>query len=115
MNRLWMPVVAGILDIISGFMGLIAGIFLILGPQFIGTLSKMPGFGMRPPLPEVLYPWVGIAVIIIGILSIVGGVYALRVKNWAMALTGSICATLCGRLLGVPALVFTVLSKNDFK
>jgi hypothetical protein len=110
-----MPVVAGILEIVSGCLGLIAGAFLTLGPQFIGAFSKMPRFGMRPPLPEILYPWIGIAVIIIGILSIVGGVYALRVKNWAMALTGSICATLCGRLLGVLALVFTVLSKQDFK
>jgi uncharacterized membrane protein HdeD (DUF308 family) len=115
MTKPWMPAVAGILDIVSGFLGLLAGIFLTLAPQFIGAISRMPRFGMHPQLPEAFYPGLGAALIVIGILSIIGGVYALRIKGWGMALTGSICATLCGRLLGVVALIFTVLSKPDFK
>jgi hypothetical protein len=75
--------------------------------------------GGIPPMPPFFFPGMGIAMgitmIVLGALAIVGGVYALRVKTWGLALAGSIAAVLTGRLLGVVALVFTVLGRKDFQ
>jgi hypothetical protein len=69
---------------------------------------------MHLPIPAGFHPWMGIALIVISILAVVGGVFALRAKNWGMALAGSIGAVISGRLLGVIALILTVLGKKDF-
>lgn len=115
MEKTWMPTVAGILDIISGAFGLGMGLLLTCGRIFYGAAPKIPRFGMFSAMPEGFFLVLGVALILIGILAVIGGVYALKIKNWGMALTGSICATLCGRLLGVAALIFTVLSRKEFK
>ena len=50
------------------------------------------------------------------ILAIVGGIYALQRKIWGLALAGSIAAFFTPSwVLGVAAIVFTALSKNEFE
>ena len=115
MEKPWMPVVAGILDIVSGSLGLCMGLFMIFAKYFYSTVPRIPGWGMYPLIPEAFFPGMGIALILIGVLAIIGGVYALKIKNWGMALAGSICACLSGRFLGILALIFTVLAKKEFK
>ena len=56
-----------------------------------------------------------IFLLIVSILAIVGGIYALRRKNWGMALTGSIAALVCMAPLGIAAIVLVALSKEDFE
>ena len=125
MTKSWMPTVAGILDIVSGAMGLCMGLFMTLARraagavpgaarQAAGAVPNAPRFGMHLPIPAGFHPWMGIALIVISILAVVGGVFALRAKNWGMALAGSIGAMISGRLLGVIALILTVLGKKDF-
>jgi hypothetical protein len=57
----------------------------------------------------------GIALMVLGVLAIVGGVYALKVKAWGLALAGAIGGVITGRLIGVLALIFIVLSRKDFQ
>ena len=57
----------------------------------------------------------GCTVAIIGILAIVGGIYALRRKIWGLALAGSIAAFFPSWILGLTAIVLTALSKNEFE
>jgi len=46
----------------------------------------------------------------------VGGIYALQRKIWGLALAGSIAAFFSPSwVLGVAAIVFTALSKNEFE
>jgi len=52
---------------------------------------------------------------ILGILAIVGGIFPLRGKSWAMALTGAIAAALTPSLLGVAALVLMVMARDEFE
>ena len=134
MNKPWMPVVAGILDIISGAMGVLFGLFMVLPHRMARAAQAAPGaapkiaprvaphFGGLPSLPGMppaLFPGMGlvlgIALIVIGILAILGGVFGLRVKNWGLALAGSIGAVITGRLLGVVALIFIALGRKDFQ
>jgi hypothetical protein len=51
----------------------------------------------------------------VGILAIVGGIYALQRKIWGLALAGSIAAFFPSWILGIAAIVLTALSKNEFE
>lgn len=122
-----MPVVAGILDIVSGAMGVLMGLFMSLHLNIARAIQAAPGAAPRfgphlggfPQMPPFFFPGMGLAmgitIVIIGALAIVGGIFALRNKVWSLALAGSIGAVLTGRLLGVLALIFTVLGRKDFE
>jgi hypothetical protein len=58
---------------------------------------------------------VGIVFIILGMIAIVGGIYALRRTSWGLALAGSICALPAGLLLGILAIVFVIMGKDEFE
>jgi hypothetical protein len=109
-NKTWMPTTAGILDIISGGFGLICSFMFI----FMGGVMRFV-----PDVPAYLWPlFMAMAgpFAIIGILAIIGGIYALQRKIWGLALAGSIAAFfLPSWLLGVAAIIFTALSKNEFE
>jgi hypothetical protein len=108
-KKTWMPTTAGILDIVAGSFGLIAALVFI----FVGGIMRF-----IPDVPTFLCPiFMALAgpLAIIGILAIVGGVYALRRKIWGLALAGSIAAFFPSWILGIAAIVFTILSKNEFE
>jgi hypothetical protein len=48
------------------------------------------------------------------ILSIAGGVFALRRRVWGGALAGSIGALICVPILGIAAIILTAISKRSF-
>jgi hypothetical protein len=111
----WMPTTAGILDIIAGSFGLIGGvILLILGA--VGS-SVMPYLVPQVPTAVAVAIFTSIAVplIIIAILAIIGGIYALRRKVWGLALAGSIAAFFPSWILGLTSVVLTALSKKEFE
>ena len=105
----WMPTTAGILDIIAGSCGLICAlVFVSLG----GIMRFVPN------VPTYLWPIftaLAVPLALIGILAIVGGIYALRRKVWGLALAGSIAAFFPSWILGLTAIVLTALSKNEFE
>jgi hypothetical protein len=53
--------------------------------------------------------------IILGIVALVGGIYAIRRQSWGMALAGAIAAFLPSSILGILAIIFVAISKNEFK
>ena len=112
----WMPMTAGILDIISASFVLIGGIMLLI----LGAVGSSIMQYLMPQVPPaaavVISSSIAVPFILIAILAIVGGIYALRRKLWGLALAGSIAALLSPSwILGVAAIVFTALSKNEFE
>ncbi len=109
MKKTWMPTVAGILDIISGSVGIVWFCIMLAGGMAMRFVPRMPM--MVPPL------LMGMAVplIIVAILAIVGGVHALQRKNWGLALAASIAAFFPSWLLGIPAIVLVSLSRDEFE
>jgi hypothetical protein len=108
-KKTWMPMTAGILDIVAGSFGLIASLIFV----FMGGVMRFV-----PDVPRFLGPiFMGLAgpFAIVAILAIVGGIYALKRKIWGLALAGSIAAFFGSWPLGVAAIVFTALSKNEFE
>lgn len=111
MEKTWKPTTAGILCIVGGALGLILGIVLAV----VGTVAGvvLAGLGL-PFLGELVLATLAIG-IVLGIVAIVGGIYALRRQKWGLALAGSICALFPWWILGIPAIIFVVLGKDEFK
>jgi len=122
MNKSWMPVAAGIIDILSGASSIIISGYTIVNLP-LGAANAETFF-----LGAVL-------VFIAGVLAIVGGVYAFRMKKWYFALTGAITASVAlvlislplsweygGNLapfliviLGIATIILTVLARKQFE
>jgi len=110
MQKTWKPTTAGILSIISGSLTVIIGLIVTaLGTALGGLLGMFGLFGIGGAIAGM-----SAIPIILGIVAILGGIYALRRKNWGLALAGSICALFPGWILGIPAIIFLVLSKGEF-
>jgi len=115
-RKTWLPTAAGVLTIISGFTRLFGAIMIFtlgwLGDGIFHFLwYGIPGFGM---IPLAVLSIVAVPVIILSVLSIVGGVYAIMRRRWSLALTGSVCSAFLSWFLGVPAIILTALSRKEF-
>jgi len=116
MEKTWKPTAAGILTIIAGFLGLLIGIALAVGLGIAGTM-----IGVIPGIPGIGFlALIAIPGIILSIVAIVGGIYALRRRLWGLALAGAICALLftlplLGWILAILAIIFVSLGKGEFE
>lgn len=108
-KKTWMPTTAGILDIISGSFGLIGFCALVIAGGVVKFAPNIPRF--LPPM----FMGVALPLAIVGILAIVGGIYAMQRRNWGLALAGSIAAFFPSWLLGIAAIIFTALSREEFE
>jgi len=105
------PRIGGILAILSGVLGLLGTTSYSIGLGDIGS-----GFakGDIPPfVPSIIFG-MPIPSLIIAVLALVGGIFAIRRKNWVWSLIGSIAGTLSFLLLGIPAIILIALSKEEF-
>lgn len=117
------PTVAGVLSIVAGVLSIMGALGVLVGILFflpIATAAAESG-----PVPELgrwLSPgvWEALLVIavvyflIVGILPIIGGIYAVQRRKWGLALTGTIAAIFGSTILGILALIFTILSRDEF-
>jgi uncharacterized protein involved in cysteine biosynthesis len=119
MEKTWKHTVAGILNIISGAVGLIAVIGLIIAIGITGGFY-IPGTEQIPKFVPALLTGITILFAILSILSLSDGIYAVQRKKWGSALAGSISAIftsiplLGGLPVGITATIITALSKNEF-
>ena len=78
MNKKWMPIVAGILEILAGF-------WMLISTWVLAGYSEKSLTSWEPHefvLPSIL--------IILGLLAVVGGIFALIHRKWRLALAGAI-------------------------
>lgn len=115
MERTWKPTVAGILNIVCGVLALISFVGLMIAIAVTSGTLDIPGTWNIPDFVPVILWSVAIPYLIIGILALLGGVFALQRKYWGWALAGSIATTLFLFVVGIPAIVFTALSKDEFE
>ena len=93
MDTKWKSLTAGILCIIGGALG----IGNSAGCAFI------PFFGLFAA------PFIAL-----GVVAIIGGIYALMRRLWILALIGAICAIPVAPPLGVLAVIFIAIGKDEF-
>ena len=113
--------VAGILTIISGAFGvlwLVWAVFAILMFRFMFSTPFTP---FRSPVPSgfltlitIFYAVFGLFFVLVGVLGIVGGVFALNKKNWGLALAGAIAGTVTFFPCGIPAIIYITMAKPEF-
>jgi hypothetical protein len=119
MENAWKPLVAGILEIVSGAVGLVAALGLsiavsVTGGFFITGTENVPMF-----VPSFLM-FLTVILILSATLTLAGGIYALQRKSWGLALAGAISAVFCsipllgGLPVGITAVILIALSKKEF-
>ena len=113
------PIAAGMLNIIAGILGIIGSVGMFIGFSFITNYWKIGGvefeFQAFPRFTENVILGLAIPSLIIAILALVGGIFAVQRKQWGIALTGSIAAILSLFPLGVVSTVLTAISKEEFE
>lgn len=104
MTKTWKPTTAGILSIISGASGII-----------LGLLAFARADDVVRNMRHVRLDIVGFLLLVLGIIAVAGGIFALLRKVWGFALAGAICAIFSpGWALGILATIFVSISKNEF-
>ena len=111
MSKTKKPIIGGILTILSGLLGLLGIFSYAVG---FGEPGSGIGKGDMPPfVPSIIFG-LPIPATLIALLSIAGGVFALRRRLWRWSLAGAIAAALSLILLGIPATILIALSRAEF-
>ena len=122
-QKTWKPTVAGILNIVGGALRIIGAIALLIGVMFFIPVAVTGGPGPVPDMSNWVIPGVlstilviGVVfLLIVGILPIIGGIYAIQRKKWGLALAGSIIAIFGSSIMGILATIFIAMSKEEFE
>jgi hypothetical protein len=121
------PLVAGVLTITVGVVALGGGIAIVLvgggmsGLQALMWLEFLAGVDIPDSLSglTILSPLLlgslGAILIPFGILSITGGIEAIRRRHWRLSLAGCLCASAVIPVLGIPSIVLVVISRREFE
>ncbi|MFC1995073.1 hypothetical protein ACFLVK_01540 [Chloroflexota bacterium] len=124
-SRTWKPTTAGILNIISGVLSLLGAVATIIGIVVIIFFDRAPfladmwrdlspiGIGLNFLI--VILVIIAILSAVLGVLPLLGGIFALQRRRWGWALTGSIAAIFGSTILGILATIFTAMSKDEFE
>ncbi len=124
-QKTWKPIVAGILNIIAGVLSLLGAIGVIIGIIFFVSVGTQPfltdmwgdlgdlGIGLNFLI--ILLVIGAIFSAILGILPLLGGIYALQRKKWGLALAGSIVAIFSSTPLGIASTILVAVAKDEFE
>jgi hypothetical protein len=119
-KQTWKPTTAGILMIIVGAGNIIGAFFAITFAVLISAGSSWAGlsesdFGtMTAATVAAIVLVVAAIAFIFSILEIVGGIFAIKRKTWGLALAGAIAAALTSTVMGVLAIIFLAMGKDEF-
>jgi hypothetical protein len=106
------PLIGGILMMISGSLGILGTI-----SYWIGFGEAGSGFGkgdMPPFVPSIIFG-LPIPALFIALFDLVGSIFAISRRKWALSLICAIAAALSLILLGIPAIVLIALSKDEVR
>ena len=112
------PVVTGVLSIVSGVFGVFAGVgMIIISVIFWGAITLSVSTSDEFPffIFQTVYLVIGIFFLILAILAITGGIFALQKRYWGLTLAGAIAAIFTFFPTGIAAIIFAGLSRQDFK
>lgn len=112
------PVVTGVLSIISSVFGVFAGTgMIIVSVIFWGGISISDSNSVEVPLYmfQVVFLVIGIFFLMLAILAVIGGIFALQRRYWGLTLAGAIAAIFMFFPTGIAAIIFAGLSRQDFK
>ncbi|MFC1894009.1 hypothetical protein ACFLYR_08360 [Chloroflexota bacterium] len=123
MPKTWKPIVAGILNIVGGALRILGSIAVLIGIMFFIPVATSADPGLVPDMAPWMIPgvlssiWIiGVVfLLVVGIIPLIGGIYALQRKKWGLALAGSIVAMFGSSVMGILATIFIVMAKDEFE
>jgi len=115
MTKSPMPIIAGVINMISGISAPIGfSLFFIFSIATSIPVIGLDGCDFGVDIASGILFLISTMLLITGMLSIFGGICALRRRNWRWALTGSICALITRFPLGIVSIILVASSKDDF-
>jgi hypothetical protein len=110
----------GVLSIVAGAFEINGGGTILasarLGIEFrLWDFALYPGIWFEHVVP-VDSPWfiiMGGLLVVLGIIAVLGGIWALRRRSFGLALAGAVCILPLG-ILGILAIVCIALAKREF-
>jgi hypothetical protein len=117
-ERTWTPTAGGILIIMAGVLNILFGIGVIVGGTWYS--SFLPSFDFFQGGLSTISTTVAGILIALGLLSVIGGVYAQMRRGWPVVFAGSLAALVPNILIlpffmGVLGLIFNVIGHPEFK
>jgi hypothetical protein len=109
-----LSIVAGSLGVLSALMMIVMGVFMVFVMNGEMRYDSYYPMDNMVTLMMIIYIISGIIGFVVSALAITGGVFALKKKNWGLALAGSIAGVLAFFPCGVAAIIFTAMSKPEF-
>ena len=113
--------VGGILTIVSGSLAVLSvamALFSIYTFRFMFSRPLPPAPYELPPefltIMTVFYGVFGLFFALSGMLRVIGGVSALKKKRWGLALAGAIAGTITFMPVGIPAIIYVTIAKQEF-
>jgi hypothetical protein len=111
----------GVLSIVAGAFEINGGGMMLasagLGVEFrLWDFALYPGIWFEHIIP-VDSPWLivmGGLLVVLGIIAIVGGIWALRRRSFALSLAGAVCVLPLG-ILGILAIVCIAMARRAFE
>jgi hypothetical protein len=109
---------AGILDVVSGAIGMVGSLYFFILSQLFRTIHEV--LKIDPQVIQkteetisriIAIPFV---LVFVGIISIIGGVYALQRRIWILAFIGALASCIVFPVFGIPALIITSLAREEF-
>ena len=114
MEKTKKPTVAGVFLIVTGALGILGAIGSFIGFSVVSGSWGIPGMGAIPAFVPGIVLGSGIFSLIVAVLALIGGIFAVQRKQWGWALAGSIAAIFSLIILGIPAVVLVAISKDEF-
>ena len=116
------PVIGGTLVIIAGILALAMGVFyIVVEPSDLDAMGYSPVSEADMSLSEVadILGTCGIIEIVIGMIAVVGGAFAIMRRSFGLAIAGAIVGMigvgfLIGGLLGLIGLILIAISRSEF-
>ena len=114
--------VAGILSIVAGALGVLGGLVLLVMtavmPTMLSGSSRVNDTTVTDQqvltVITVIYGALAVFYLIVGTLSIVGGIFSIQRKRWGWALAAAIAGCLTFLPLGIGAVVLVAMARSEF-
>ena len=115
MEKTKKPTVAGVLNIITGALGVLGAIGSFIAFYVVGGDWGIPGMEAIPGFVPGIILGTAIPSLLIAVLALIGGIFAVQRRRWGWSLTGSIASILSIFPLGVIATILVAISKKEFE
>ena len=114
MKRDWMPVVAGVLNIVSGVCAFIGAGAVVFSTAMMNSVPDL----RDEDVPLEVLTWMmgslGVFLAVLGVVSIVGGVFGIRRRGFGWAMAGSIASLFSVMPFGLAALILVLVGEREF-